>query len=341
MPPAGWSWLLVPAAGVITLLVTPVLRKYLVGRGMVDLPDTRRSHQVPTPRGGGLAMLAGLLPVLLILAWFDDSIIILTVFVSALALVGWLDDRMDLPIMLRMGVQGALAVLLLWSVRGIDSLALGSYVLDAPVLLTVLAFLAVVWLINLHNFMDGADGLASTQGAWSGLLFGVIFLRAGQSVLALACFAVSTVCLGFLVWNRPPARLFMGDTGSLLIGGVVAWMVVVSFAVADVSPWVSLILTSVFVVDTTLTLVRRVSRGERWYTPHRQHAYQRLIASGWGHGQVLRLYAGANLLIVLPAAWAALRFPQLDAWLAAFLLALLTMLWSKIQAATNGVQTTA
>ncbi len=340
--PTGW-WLVLaaPLSGLITLLLTPVVRRRLLAQGVVDMPGERRSHKTPTPRGGGLAMAAGLLPVLTVLAVLDGDMAVLLVLSATLVLVGWLDDRRNLPVGWRMLVQLVLAVVLLVEVKGIDRISFGSSVLVAPWLWTPLALLGVIWLINLHNFMDGSDGLASCQGAWVGLVFSVIFLHGDWPAAAAASLALAAVCLAFLIWNRPPARLFMGDTGSLLIGGMVAWMLIAAIAGGVVSLWVGLIVNSVFIVDATLTLLMRMVRGERWYTPHRQHAYQRLIAYGWSHGQVLALYLGTNLLLVLPVTILALRYPQQDYWLAGLVVALLALLWTLIQSATNGEQSTA
>lgn len=336
---AWWPWLLVPLAGTVTLLVTPALRSRLETAGMLDLPGSRRSHFQPTPRGGGLAMAAGLLPILMILTWIDALMLVPLLLTTALTLIGGLDDRFGLSVVYRMVVQFFVAGLLLWSVAGVSVLTLGELELAVPWLWTSLAVVAVVWLINLHNFMDGSDGLASSQGAWGGLVFGGLFFMADLLVMAAASLSLAAVCLAFLVWNCPPAKLFMGDSGSLMLGGMVSWMIVLAVSTGAASPWLGLIVTSVFLVDATLTLLRRVLRGERWYTAHRQHAYQRLIARGWNHGQVLGLYVGANLLLVLPTMLAALRYPPLDVWLAGLLLAVLAMFWSMIQFATNGVET--
>jgi len=271
----------------------------------------------------------------------ETAMAILVLLVLVLVLVGWLDDRHDLGIRWRMLAQLLVAAVLVGSVGGVDRVEMGGHVFRAPWLWTPLALVGVIWLINLHNFMDGSDGLAGSQGVWAGVAFAVVFATLDLLVPAVASLALVAVCLGFLVWNWPPAKLFMGDTGSLLIGGMVAWMVMTALATGSVSPWTGLIIASVFVVDATLTLLRRVARGERWYTPHRQHAYQRLIACGWSHGQVLGLYAGANLVLVMPATLLAVRHPQLDIWLAALLVGLLVLFWLLIQFATNGERSTA
>jgi len=200
----------------------------------------------------------------------------------------------------------------------------------------ILAVVAVIWLINLHNFMDGSDGLAALQGLWSGLAFALAFgLNQAWLEMALAL-SLAGACLGFLYWNRPPARIFMGDTGSLLLGGWIAGLALTGAASGMFSVWLGLIICSLFVVDATATLLRRMLVGERWYTPHRSHAYQRLIVSGWTHGRVLTLYGLVNILIVLPIFLIGLTRPDLDFWLALTATGVLGAGWYYFQSGANG-----
>lgn len=321
---------------VVTIVLTPWLRRFLLDQGMVDHPGERRSHDRVTPRGGGLAMAAGLWAGLLVIApnWFDWAGLSLLVLVFCL--LGFLDDRLDLSVRWRLSIQMIVAMLMVVSVGGIEAVQLFGWFLDWPWLWSVLAIPAVIWLINLHNFMDGADGLAASQGVWSGLGFGALFLSAGRAQEAGLAFLLSAVCLGFLCWNRPVARIFMGDSGSLLLGGLIAWLAVVGAATGAVSIWSSLVICSVFATDATATLVLRLSRAERWYTPHRQHAYQRLIIAGWSHARVLGLYSAINGVVVLAAVLVGMKSPDLDAWLALGVAMALMVGWWFIQSAFNG-----
>ncbi len=330
----GWppGWLSLPVAFILATVLTPLLRRWLLRFNLVDLPGERRSHTAPTPRGGGLAIAVAFLIAVLLAGdplWWPGVFA-----VSVLAMLGWLDDRAELHPAVRLAVQSAVAVLGLWWLGPVATVVVLDYSLHWPWLWTPLAGVAVVWLINLHNFMDGSDGLAAMQGAWSGLSFAVIMLMNDLTGPASFALAMAGGFAGFLVWNRPPARIFMGDVGSMVLGGGVAMLALVGAASGAVSVWVSLILTSVFVVDATATLALRVSRGERWYTAHRQHAYQRLIVAGSSHGQVLALYAATNLLLVMPAAWAAVVYPGLGAGIAIGLIVLLAGGWWVIQSAT-------
>ncbi|MFU8831558.1 MAG: glycosyltransferase family 4 protein [Wenzhouxiangella sp.] len=325
---------------VVTWSLTPFLRRYLVAHGIVDRPDLRRSHAVTTPRGGGISIAAALLCVLVLLWPSYTEAPALAALVLGLAGLGWLDDRFCLAVRWRLLIQAGIALSLLVWLGGLEAIAIGHFVVHQPWLWSALALVAVIWLINLHNFMDGSDGLASVQGIWCGLMFGSLFAWSGHSFPAIVAFSLAAACLGFLHWNRPTARIFMGDTGSILLGGIVAWLALLGAVSGSISVWQSLMICSLFVVDATATLLARLARGERWYTPHRQHAYQRLIDSGWSHGRVLVLYGLLKGLVVLPFVLAGWYLVGWDVWLAAGLIALLAAGWWRVQSAFTGEYTT-
>jgi len=328
-------WLLFTAAVIVTAILTAPVRLWLLRHRQLDLPDARRSHVAPTPRGGGLAIV-----VTLVLAWLlwpgaRTGWWPLMTCVVLMAVVGWFDDRHQLPVRLRFVVQLFIAAGLLAAVGGLNTVGLFGWQLNAPWLWTPLGGIAVIWLINLYNFMDGADGMAAGQGLWAGLVSSLLFEVQGQPDLATFAIAAAGAWGGFLFWNRPPAGIFMGDVGSLALGVMIAACAVTGASTGAISIWVSFMISSVFVVDATATLLSRVARGERWYTPHRQHAYQRLLAMGWSHGQVFGLYALINLFVVLPVILAAVRWPRLDTGLAAGLALVLAMGWRVVQSAVT------
>lgn len=315
-------WLAAVLAGGLSAVLTPLVRSWLLKRGMTDAPGERRSHSTPTARGGGLAMLAALLLSLLVVSGTPIELLPLLGFSLLLGALGWLDDRRDLPVGIRLMGMLVCALAFLMYTGPVTEVRLLNQELAWPWLWSALAVVAVIWLINLHNFMDGSDGLAAMQGAWAaGLLGGILYAR-DIELPGLAGVALAGACLGFLAWNRPPARVFMGDVGSILVGGMIGLLALVGAATGTLSIWISLIICAVFVVDATCTLLRRAVSGAQWYTPHREHAYQRLIIAGWSHRKVLVLYAMINLALVLPMLVLALRQPDWD-WLFALLLTLL------------------
>jgi Fuc2NAc and GlcNAc transferase len=322
------------ATMLLTALIAWPLRGWLLTRGLVDQPGERRSHRVPTPRGGGLALGLTMVLVLMFFAGKSADAYLVAGFVVSMMALGWLDDARSLPVRWRLLAQSAIGVLLIVWLGPVPAVSAGPLVLDWPVVWSVLGLVAVVWLMNLHNFMDGSDGLLAMQGCWTGIAMGALLHAHDPGMPGLLGFILAGACLGFMWWNRPPARLFLGDSGSIMLGGTIGLLALLGATGGGVSIWMSLIICSVFVVDATATLVRRAMKGSRWYTPHREHAYQRLISVGWGHGQVLVLYGLINLTVVLPALLLAARYPALEMPLALGLVGLLLAGWWTVQSGT-------
>lgn len=331
----GSAWWVAAQAALASLLLTPMIRHYAVSRGLVDAPGPRRSHLNPTPRGGGLALALSLL---LVLPWLPLPAVLLAalgLYIVALGALGWAEDHRPLAVRWRLAVQLAAALWLAASLGPVHVVVVHDHAVTAAWLWTPLALLAVLWLINLHNFMDGSDGLAAVQGFFCGAFFTFAFARRGDPGLAMLALALAAACAGFLAWNRPPARIFMGDSGSLVLGGMVGALALAGATTGAVSVWLSAIIASVFVIDATATLIDRLARNERWYTAHRQHAYQRLIRRGWSHAGVLTAYAAVNLVIVMPAVILALRRPGLDYAIALIVGSVLFVAWGVVRATTD------
>ncbi len=169
----------------------------------------------------------------------------------------------------------------------------------------------VIWMTNLYNFMDGSNGMAALQGIFGGLVLAFLFHLSGDGFFARLSLLLAASCVGFLPWNLGHARVFMGDVGSLALGFVFAALLVYGAGTGAFGIPVAAMVMMLFLTDSTLTLLARVIRGERWYNPHRQHVYQRLIAHGWTHGRVAFLYQFINVAVVLPAILVAVSFPLL------------------------------
>jgi Fuc2NAc and GlcNAc transferase len=211
---------------------------------------------------------------------------------------------------------------------GVASISIGGRALPAGALWSLLAVPAVVWMMNLFNFMDGSDGLAALEAVVAGALLGWAFERGGADLPAAAAFAVVGGAAGFLFWNRPPARIFLGDAGSLTLGFVLGALALIGSVTGVVPVGVAFIAVSPFVIDATATLVRRLVQGAGWYTPHREHAYQRLIRTGWTHAQVLASLAVLNVCVVVPAFVFAVHRPEWDGWIALTTGVILLALWA-------------
>jgi UDP-N-acetylmuramyl pentapeptide phosphotransferase/UDP-N-acetylglucosamine-1-phosphate transferase len=281
---------------------------YARRRGMLDQPGQRRSHTLPTPRGGGIGnVLACLITLPGVLGglqgpWSTATIASLVLALLMVAAIGWWDDHRPLRQWPRLGVQ-----LLATALFGAALIASGGLAwLWLPLLV-----LAGGWSINLHNFMDGIDALLAQQGIVVAAGLGCLALGVDQPALAGAGFATAAACLGFWLYNRPPARIFMGDVGSGSVGLLLFVLSAMLWRIEPALLWPALILSSSFVADASLTLLNRFLRGRRWYAPHREHLYQWLVRSGRTHKRAASLYLGWNLLVAAPAALVARLHPAM------------------------------
>lgn len=293
------GWLV--ASFAMTLLLVRGAIGYAKRRGMLDQPGQRRSHRLPTPRGGGIGIVVVMLlslPYILAIApgnWPASVIWGLWMALVLVAVAGWWDDHRSLPIWPRLGAQ-----LLGVGLFSVGLLATGLPWWWLPVLLA-----AGAWSVNLHNFMDGIDGLLAQQAVFAGVGLALLGWGAGQPALATAAAVLAASVLGFWWFNRPPARIFMGDVGSASIGLLIFAFGAMLWRVDQRMLWPALILSSAFVIDASFTLLTRMLRGRRWYTAHREHLYQWLVRRGAAHSRVGGAYLGWNVLVAAPSAWLA------------------------------------
>ena len=302
--------ILIPATVLVSFLLTGLATWYAGGQGLIDHPGERHSHTVATPRGGG----AGLILTLVIFSWLNFSVHGgfwmhgALPGIVVLSLLGWWDDHASLSARFRFLIQLAVSSYLI------------GYALQSGwqggVLQLAGAGLFLLWMTNLYNFMDGSNGMAGAQGVFGGVVLACLFEQAGDHTSAMAAALLAACCLGFLPWNLGRARVFMGDTGSLALGFALGSLLIFGVATGAFSLPVALMVMLVFLTDSSLTLLLRVLKGERWYTAHKQHLYQRLIAHGWTHGRVLLFYQAINLTLVVPGIVVADNYPAL-AWIVA------------------------
>ncbi|MFN2334647.1 MAG: glycosyl transferase [Wenzhouxiangellaceae bacterium] len=228
------------------------------------------------------------------------------------AMLGWRDDLHSLPIGVRLSVELLVSILVVAWLGPVTSIQIAGTELVGPLVWTPLAVLALVWVQNLFNFMDGSDGLAATQAVFSGTFFALAFFYDGQPAFGWLSAAVAAAALGFLPWNWPRASIFLGDSGSLLLGWSVGFLALAGTLTGSVSVWLAFIILSPFVVDATMTLGWRIKRREQWYTAHREHAYQQLLRSGWSHQTVLSALIVVNAMVIAPTATVVVLIPGLD-----------------------------
>ena len=329
-----WTFAAAPALALAAAVWgTGKVLVWLERRQILDRPNERSSHTRPTPRGGGLAVTTAVILAWALAALAGGPLAAWTwaAMAAALALMlaSWLDDRHTLPVAPRFAAHAVAAALLL-ALLPDGALVFGGVLpASADRVVTCIGWL---WFINLYNFMDGIDGITGVETAALGLGIAAVAWLAGApaqvAVLALACAAAA---LGFLRWNWHPARIFLGDVGSiplgLLLGGLLVQLAVAGQLAAAV------ILPLYYLADATITLGRRALRGEKVWQAHRQHFYQRAVQGGKNHAQVSRAVLAGNMVLV---ACAVLSVTQ--PWLAlAGAVAAVALLLARLQSWSKGV----
>lgn len=287
-------------------IMTWLLRRYALAKSLMDIPNERSSHTVPTPRGGGVAIVFAFLvalPILTLLGLLSPALMCGLLGAGLLvAVLGFADDHGHIAARWRLLGHFAAAAWALFWIDGLAPVTLVGATIDLGVAGTALALIYLVWMLNLYNFMDGIDGLASAEAICVCLGSCLVYSFTDHTELMWVALTLSAAVGGFLCWNFPPARIFMGDAGSGFLGLVLG---VMSIDAAWTSPellWSWLILLGVFVVDATWTLIRRLLGGDKVYEAHRSHAYQYASRKYGSHKAVVVAVIGINLLWLAPLA---------------------------------------
>ena len=278
----------------VCFLLTTVILNSKFGKGVQDIPNERSLHKTPVPRIGGVGLMAG---VLTGWAWMAYSLVWwLVVPTLLLFIVSLFDDMQGLPVSWRMSAHLIAAAMLIGG---------SGILLQHGVITSVLLLLFTVWMTNLYNFMDGSDGLAGGMALSGFTMYGIVALMNNNDAFALVCFTVSGAALAFLFNNFHPAKVFMGDSGSIPLGFLAAGIGIWGWQQGNWPVWFPLLVFSPFIVDASVTLVKRTLRGARVTEAHREHYYQRVIQMGWGHRNValseyaLMIAAGISAIFVV------------------------------------------
>ena len=280
---------------------------------IVDHPNERSLHSRPTPRSGGIAIFAAIIIGMAGVSWWFQGYSHLVWIAAGMLLVAgvsYVDDRQGLPVLYRLVVHLLAAGILLWGGYLLSAVTLPGAAWTLPMGVGAgLTLLYVVWMVNLYNFMDGMDGFA---GGMAVIGFGglaVLGGLAGNDLFFGTNIVIAAASGGFLLYNFPPARIFMGDVGSSVLGFLAAALSL--WGVRDgVFPfWVALLVFSPFVTDATVTLVRRLVRGEKVWQAHKTHYYQRLVQLGWGHRRTVLWEYVLMSSCVVSALWAKSQLP--------------------------------
>ncbi len=304
-----------------TSLIAALLCAVVRRRGSLDIPNDRSAHVMPVPTGGGIAVMSALaLGVFaggLVIAPWPNPYPQLLGLALLLTLAGWIDDRFSLPVVPRFAVYAAVAIAGVLIVDG-----------DFPWWCVLAVAFGSLWMINLFNFMDGIDGIAATQAGFVCVASASLSAFAdGSEVFALFCALIGAACAGFLFWNWAPAKLFIGDTGAIPLGFLIAMLAVLGWRHGSLPLAASLILSAAFIADASVTLIMRMLRGENVAQAHSQHLYQRLSRYWHSHSRVVAAMLAFNVLWLLPLAVAATLHPGVWwLWLPAAYLPLLLLL---------------
>ncbi|MEP6901985.1 MAG: glycosyltransferase family 4 protein [Actinomycetota bacterium] len=293
---------------VTTLFGVVIFRRWSLQREMLDIPNERSSHSIPTPRGGGAIICLVCLTTFLVYLYLSSGKIYWAYIIGAMivSLISMIDDLCTISAFWRFLCHGLAAGLVIWSVGGFETLFVPFYgIIQIGFFGKVIAFLWIVWLINAYNFMDGIDGIAATQAITAGmgwyfvgLLYNFEDIGFYGGVLAFSAFA-------FLIPNWQPAKIFMGDVGSAFLGYSFAILPLLSIKRienplgAAYLPWIAVWLVWFFVFDSMITFLKRLFRGEKVWQAHREHIYQQLMIAGFSHQFVTLLYGTLSILPIL------------------------------------------
>jgi Fuc2NAc and GlcNAc transferase len=296
------------AVCVVSWIMTGMLRRYALSRSLMDIPNARSSHTIPTPRGGGVAIVLSFLFAMMLL-WsmgiLQPGLVLALVGAGIfVALTGFIDDHGHIPAGWRLLAHFAAAAWGLYWIGGLPPLTVFGFELVLGWFGHLLAVVYLVWLLNLYNFMDGIDGIASIE-AITVCMAGAVLFWLNDIVdvsMYLPSLVLAAATIGFLIWNFPPAKIFMGDAGSGFIGLLLGLFSIVAAHVGSSLFWGWIILLGVFIVDATVTLIRRVLHGQAFYEAHRSHAYQYLSRKLASHRSVSIGVGVINLVWLLPIA---------------------------------------
>lgn len=300
------SFLVMLIVVVVSALLTGVIRRYAIHQSVLDVPNERSSHTVPTPRGGGVAIVLSFLGAI-VLGWASgvvggNQVLAVAVGGGLIAIVGFMDDHGHIPARWRLLGHFTGAGVMVWLLGGLPPVLVFGQSLDLGLAGAFLGAVYLVWMLNLYNFMDGIDGLASCEAITACLTCATVYLIGGHTLEGWIVLALGSAVAGFLIWNFPPAKIFMGDAGSGFIGVTVGYLALEGSSLNPSFLWMWLIALGVFVVDATYTLLKRLIGGAKVYEAHRSHAYQHASRRYRSHRKVTCAVCAINLLWLLPLA---------------------------------------
>lgn len=290
----------------LAFAMTYFMRAYALKKNIIDNPNERSSHSVPTPRGGGVAVVCSYLLALTVLIYSQQLTLHVGLTLIAagfvIALLGFLDDHGHINSMLRLAIHFLVAISVVMSLGGFSEVTAFNG-LQLGFIANIIAVLFLVWLLNLYNFMDGINGIASVEAITTTVSMAILYAVLNTSLNSDILWLLAACIFGFLLWNFPKAKIFMGDACSGFLGltlGILA-LIALKENLALFCAWI--ICLGVFVVDATYTLIKRVVNGYKMYDAHRSHSYQILSRKWNSHTPVTLVVVAINLLWLFPIAY--------------------------------------
>jgi len=280
---------------------------------LVAVPVSRSAHSTSVPVGGGVSIVA-LILLVIVYCYFTDQIpaneFAALMAAVAIAIMGIVDDIKQLDVRWRIPAQFLASAFVVYCLGDVPAIDFGLFIFSESILLNVLAVFALVWLLNLYNFMDGIDGIAATELIVVNLVSLIIVINS-DSALTLISASFAAAAGGFLLWNWAPAKIFMGDVGSSFIGFTLGVMALLSMHHGSMTVWTWVLLLGVFIVDATLTLLVRYRSEQRWLEGHACHAYQNAARHYKSHAKVTITVVLINLFWLGPLAWLSIQYPKM------------------------------
>ncbi|CAM4464423.1 MAG: Decaprenyl-phosphate N-acetylglucosaminephosphotransferase [Legionellaceae bacterium] len=316
---------------IISVLLTGAIRFYALCHAIMDIPNERSSHHTPTPRGGGLAIAITFflgIGVLIFQKKIPSNLgfaLLIPGFI--IAAIGFLDDCYHISIFYRLIAHFTAAIVSLYYLDIHSVTVFGPISIHITFLHKVFLIFIIVWFINLYNFMDGIDGLASSEALF--VCLAISLLLKGIHISFICGILIAAVS-GFLIWNWPPAKIFMGDVSSSLLGFIFGILSIYTASQHYLTLTTWFILLAIFIADASFTLIRRILAREKWYTPHRSHAYQRLIHYGFSHQKVTLMLMAFNIGILFPLALLSIQYLTWNLGLGLLAYVICIFIWRQI-----------
>lgn len=320
---------------ITSIFITLLILKISIKNNLFDIPNSRSSHTIPKPKGGGIAIIIPLATTVLIL--FSNEMISVEITKSIviglilITVIGLIDDYYNLSASIRIMAYLVGSGFSLHFIGGLEFISINENTFHLGNIGYFLGVIFLVWLTNLYNFMDGTDGFAATQTISVSIFCFFLFFLSENLPFYIIMLCIASTTIGFLYWNWAPAKIFMGDVGSCTIGFLFGLFCIYTENEGIISISVWTILLAPFIADATFTLIKRIINRERWYEAHNSHAYQKLYQHGFSHNQLALGLFAANIFLIWPLGYIAYTYKQYELLMLVLAYILLVITWFVIQ----------